>query len=374
MVSGLLTFPTLWCYLMILCSNPRASYISHQNDIDAAMRRVLTSGHYILGSEVLSFEAEFASYCETRFGIGVNNGTDAIQIALRACQIGPGDEVITVSHTAVATASAIAMTGATPIFIDIDDTDTMDPSAIEAAITPRTKAIVPVHLYGFPAAMNPIKKIATTHNLRIIEDCAQAHGARYHGTRVGGIGDMGCFSFYPTKNLGGIGDGGMIVTNDPALADRARAIREYGWNADRISEIGGINSRLDALQAAILRVKLRALDSDNQKRSDIAARYRDAIPPEYFATILPQTVPVYHLFVIHHPDRDALKTYLNHQGIGAAIHYTPPIHLHPAYSTSSCLPRTERAAQSVLSLPIYPELDHVTVDRIASLVTTFNKR
>jgi len=262
---------------MILCANPGAQYQAHKAEIDAAVARVLAGGWYILGEETRAFEAEFAAYIGVREAVGVGSGTDALQIALAACEIGAGDEVITVSHTAVATISAIEMAGATPVLVDIEpDFFTIDPAQIEAAITPRTKAIIPVHIYGQPANLDAVLEIASRHKLRVIEDCAQAHGAAFRGTRVGAHGDIACFSFYPTKNLGAIGDGGMVVTNDVALAERARLLREYGWAERYVSHISGRNSRLDELQAAILRVKLRRLDDDNQMRAQIAQTLEDS--------------------------------------------------------------------------------------------------
>jgi dTDP-4-amino-4,6-dideoxygalactose transaminase len=240
---------------MILCGNPKAQYLARRDEIDAALKRVLESGWYILGEEVKAFEEEFASYIGVSYGVGVGSGTEAIHLALVACGIGQGDEVITVSHTATATVAAIELAGATPVFVDIEpDFYTMDPAKLDAAITSRTKAIIPVHIYGQPADMDPILEVAKKHNLRLIEDCAQAHGAIYRGKRVGSLGDVGCFSFYPTKNLGAIGDGGMLVTNNIELAQKARLLREYGWTERDVSQFAGWNTRLDEVQAAILRV------------------------------------------------------------------------------------------------------------------------
>jgi dTDP-4-amino-4,6-dideoxygalactose transaminase len=337
---------------VILCSNPRAQYESHRADIDAAMARVLSAGRYILGAEVEAFENEFAAYCGVGHGVGVGSGTEALHIALAAAGVGAGDEVITVAHTAVATAAAIRMCGATPVFVDIDpNTYTIDPARIE--VTKKTKAIVPVHLYGHPADMDAIMAIASKHELLVVEDCAQAHGARDRGRRVGSIGDIAAFSFYPTKNLGAIGDGGAIVTNSKELAERARLLREYGWAERYVSSIEGWNSRLDEIQAAILRVKLRTLDADNQRRREIAARYERALEG-------PRTrkdaEPVYHLYVIASERRDALQQHLRERGIGALVHYPVPVHRQPAYLSHVSLPVTENAAKTVLSLPMYPEL------------------
>jgi dTDP-4-amino-4,6-dideoxygalactose transaminase len=345
---------------VILCSNPHAQYAAHRVEIDAAIARVLDSGRYILGGEVAAFEKEFAEYCGVAHAVGVGSGTEALHIALAAAGIGVDDEVITVAHTAVATAAAIRLAGATPVFIDINpETYTMEPSLIEAAITTRTKAIVPVHLYGHPVDLDAISEIARNRGLTLIEDCAQAHGARHRGRRVGSIGDAAAFSFYPTKNLGAIGDGGMVVTSSSDIAGRARLLREYGWAERYVSHIDGWNSRLDEVQAAILRVKLHSLDEDNRRRRAIAARYNAALRG------LPLTLPVardnvehvYHLYVVATQQRDELEQRLRGLGVGALIHYPVPIHRQPAYALPSLsLPASERAAETVLSLPMYPEL------------------
>jgi dTDP-4-amino-4,6-dideoxygalactose transaminase len=277
-----------------------------------------------------------------------------------SCGIGTGDEVATVSHTAVATVAAIELAGAKPVFVDIDPvTYTMEPDLLKKGITSKTKAVIPVHLYGHPAPMEDIRTIATEHDLCVIEDCAQAHGATYRGKRAGSFGDMACFSFYPTKNLGAIGDGGAIVTNDPELAEKARLLREYGWVERYVSHTPGWNSRLDEIQAAILRVKLRYLDEDNSARTRLADLYVKGLSET--GLILPGVCEnvehVYHLFVIGAPDRDRLLESLHSQNIGAAIHYPLPVHLQPAYEkTAESLPNTELAARQVLSLPMYPEL------------------
>ena len=306
------------------------------------------------------------------------SGTDALFLALTACNIGNGDEVITVSHTAVATVAAIDHTGATPVLVDISaDTYNIDPEKIKAAITPRTKAIIVVHLYGLPAAMDQILAIAKKNGLLLIEDCAQAHGARYRGKRVGSFGDIGCFSFYPTKNLGAIGDGGMIVTKSPELAEKVKLLREYGWKKRYISEISGYNSRLDEIQAAILRLKLQTLDNDNGRRRTIAQKYLSQIRSG--SIILPH-IPdnyesVYHLFVIRTQHRDVLQKYLLENGIQTLIHYPVPVHLQPAYTEKCKIPNpllnTEKAAMEILSLPIYPELSHENVDLVIDAITKF---
>lgn len=348
---------------MILCANPKAQYLAHRTEIDEAIRRVLEQGRYILGQEVRSLEAEFASFVGVAHGIGVGSGTEALHVALAACEVGPGDEVITVSHTAVATVSAIEQAGATPVLVDIEPNFyTLDPARLQSVITERTRAIIPVHIYGQPADLDPIMKIARERNLLVIEDCAQAHGARYRDQRVGSWGDIACFSFYPTKNLGAVGDGGMVVTNNPSLAERARLFREYGWAERYVSHLPGWNSRLDELQAAILRAKLPFLESDNEARRRIAEKYRGGLKDANIG--LPEiragATHAFHLFVIRSSRRDALQAYLKEKEIGALIHYPVPVHIQPAYrgrlKGSECLPETERVAREILSLPIYPEL------------------
>ena len=361
----------------ISAANPRAQYLSHQAEIDAALIAVIDSNRYILGPQTQAFEAELAGYIGVQYGVGVGSGTDALHIAIRACEIGPGDEVITVSHTAVATVAAIELAGATPVLVDIDPiTYTLDPAKLEAAITPRTRAVIPVHLYGGAADLDPILKIARERSLKVIEDCAQAHGALYHRRRVGSWGDVACFSFYPTKNLGAIGDGGLVITHNPAIADRLELLRQYGWRERYVSEIAGWNTRLDELQAAILRVKLRHLDADNDRRRQHAARYNELLSGVVTTPIeLPETKHVYHLYVIRHPQRDALAQFLHNQGIGSAIHYPVPIHLQPAYrgrlGDTGSLPETEKAAHEILSLPMYPELEESAVKTVANAIREF---
>jgi len=362
---------------MITFADPKAQYISRREIIDDAIMRVLESGHYILGHETEKFESAFAAYIEAEFSVGVGSGTDALHLALRAYGVEPGDEVITVSHTAVATVAAIAQTGATPILIDIDpQTYTIDPARIEPAITSRTKAIVPVHLYGHPAEMDEIMSIAHNHELKVIEDCAQATGATYKGRRVGSIGDAGCFSFFPTKNLGGLGDGGSIITSDAYIADRVKGLRQYGWRGDRISVEPGYNSRLDELQAAVLSVKLEFVDDDNRQRRKIATEYETALCGTglILPRFRPETEHAFHLYVVRTPNRDALVDWLRKDDITAAIHYTPAVHQQPAYEASSknqSLENTETAAREVLTLPIYPELDRGIQARVVSSVKKF---
>ena len=363
---------------MILCANPRMQYLARKGEIDEAVLRVLERGRYILGEEVKAFEDEFAAYIGVAHGIGVGSGTEALHLALAACGIGPGDEVITVSHTAVATVAAIEQAGAKPVLVDIEpDFYTIDPCRIAAAVTPKTKAIIPVHLYGQPVDLDPILEIAGEHGLKVIEDCAQATGAIYKGKRVGSYGDLACFSFYPTKNLGAIGDGGMVVTDQPELARLVGLLREYGWAERSISHIPGVNSRLDEVQAAILRVKLPYLDQDNTARARIAARYRAGLSD--CDMILPNcrqdASHVYHQYVVRTPRRDALKQHLKDKGIAALIHYPVPVHLQPAYrgrlAGNHMLSKTERAAREVLSLPIYPELTEDDQEAVIEAVRAF---
>ncbi len=364
-------------------SNPKAGYLAHQADIDAAIRRVMNSGWYILGKEVESFEQEFATYIGVKHAIGVANGTDALELSLRACDVGPGDLVFTVSHTAVATVAAIELAGAIPVMVDIDPISfTMDPQCLEATIahapagTP--KAIIPVHLYGHPADMSSILELANRHGLHVVEDCAQSHGAAIGSRKTGTWGDIAAFSFYPTKNLGALGDGGMIVTNKPVLAEQVRLLQQYGWRERYISDIPGGNSRLDEIQAAILRVKLRNLDIENKQRQKLALKYNALLQDLYIT--LPETRSgvghVYHQYVIRPPRRDALRNYLRQVGVGTLIHYPVPVHLQPAYRgrlAMAALPWTEQATRQVLSLPIFPELNPDQVQRVVECINFFYK-
>ncbi len=364
---------------MIPAANPRAQYLSHQPEIDAAIAAALDGNRYILGPQTQAFEQEFAAYLGVRFATGVGSGTEALHVAIRACGLGPGDEIITVAHTAVATVSAIELAGAQPVLVDIDPaTYTIDPGQIEKAITRHTRAIIPVHLYGAAADLNPIIDLARRHNLKVIEDCAQAHGARYASPDrvVGSFGDVACFSFYPTKNLGAIGDGGLVATNDPAIAENLNLLRQYGWRERYISEIAGWNTRLDELQAAILRVKLRHLDADNEKRRALAAIYDEQLAGVVTLPVEPvNTRHIYHLYVIRHPRRDALMQFLHERGIGTAIHYPVPIHLQPAYhgrlGEEGSLPETERAAREIVSLPMYPELSVESIKTVIQAIREF---
>ncbi len=358
-------------------SDPRAAYLAEREALDAAVARVLAGGRYILGEEVAAFEREFAAYIGRRHGIGVASGTDALVLALRAIGVSSDDYVVTVPHTAVATVAAIELAGAKPLLIDIDPaTCTMDASELArvlAAPPGRIACIIPVHLYGQAADLDAILPLARQHGVRVIEDCAQSHGATLGGRRLGSFGDLAAFSFYPTKNLGAFGDGGMILAEDDALAERVRVLREYGWRERYVSDIAGTNSRLDELQAALLRVKLAALDADNGRRRDIAAAY-----DEGFAG-LPLTLParrarathVFHQYVIRSSARDALRAALMRRGIGTNIHYPVPVHRQPAYAARlatgpSGLAESERAAREVLSLPIYPQLGAAAVGEVVA--------
>lgn len=368
--------------LKIQQANPRANYLSRKTEIDQAIARVLDSGWYILGREVSAFEQEFAAYLAVEFAVGVASGTDAIHLSLRACGVGPGDYVLTVPHTAVATVAAISMVGANPIFVDIDQDDfTMDPSCLEDAISKFAgkpiKAVVPVHLYGHPSDISTIVEIAKRHSLFVIEDCAQSHGALWNGEKTGSFGHMAAFSFYPTKNLGALGDGGMVVTGDRDLAEGVRLLREYGWEQRYVSKIKGVNSRLDELQAAVLRIKLRYLDVDNDHRRRLASLYQNFLAGSKL--VLPKTkdraVHVFHQYVIRSSERDALRAFLRSKGTETLIHYPTPVHKQPAYTGSLVggggLSRSEEAASQILSLPMYPELTESQVQTVAKQVLAF---
>jgi dTDP-4-amino-4,6-dideoxygalactose transaminase len=352
----------------------KRQYEAIKPELDAAAARVLASGWYILGAEVRAFEAAFAELCGVGHAIGVGNGTEALYLALAALGVGAGDEVITVANAAIYEPLTILQTGARPVFVDVDERSyTMEPELLEAAITPRTKAILPVHLYGRMADMNAIMDVARRHSLPVIEDCAQAHGAALNGRNAGGIGTFGCFSFYPSKNLGALGDGGAIVTDDSDLAAKLRRLRQYGWQERYYTtDAGGINSRLDEIQAALLHVKLRHLAPWNERRRTIARRYNELLADT--GLVLPDLIDerhVYHLYVVRAPDRDRLQARLRERGIGAVVHYPLPAHLQPVYqglAAPGSLPVTERLAHEVLSLPIYPELTDAEVDAVAAAV------
>jgi dTDP-4-amino-4,6-dideoxygalactose transaminase len=364
-------------------TDPRAGYLAQKKEIDVAIARVLDSGQYILGREVECFESAFSGFLGVAHGIGCASGTDAIELALRACGIAAGDLVLTVSHTAVATVAAIEHAGGTPVLVDIEPGGfAMDPAALEAALRRpppgRPAVVLPVHLYGEPVDLGAIGELARTHGLRIVEDCAQSHGALHHGRATGAIGDFGCFSFYPTKNLGALGDAGIVTTGDPALAVAAREIREYGWRERYVSARIGINTRLDPIQAAILAVKLPRLDADNRRRQAIAARYDDGLAR--LPLLLPPrragTSHVFHQYVVRSSERDRLREHLRAAAIGTGIHYPSPVHLHPAYRERipvgpSRLENSERAAGEILSLPIYPQLSDAAVDRVVAEIRRF---
>ncbi len=367
-------------YKVILTADPGAGYQALKEEIDAAIRSVLDGQAYILGEAVSRFETEFAQYVGVQHGVGVNNGTDAIHLALRALDIGPGDEVITVSHTAVATVAAIRMAGAMPVLADVHPiTRTIDPAAAGALITSRTKAIIAVHLYGQPADVDALLLLCEKHGLALVEDCAQAHAARWKGSMVGSFGRLAAFSFYPTKNLGAIGDAGMIVTRDSALAVKLRLVRQYGWEKPQYSIIEGWNSRMDPLQAAILSVKLRHLNDHTARRRKLAQRYNEHLKdlPIRLPAEGETTTHVYHLYVIELQDnatRDALRVHLAGRGIMAGIHYELGVHEQPAYRDrirTGTMAVTERLARTVLSLPLYPELTDQDQQRVSDAVQSF---
>jgi dTDP-4-amino-4,6-dideoxygalactose transaminase len=358
-----------------------AEYHELKTEIDAAVARVLESGHYVGGSEVTSLEAEFASYCGATHGVAVNSGTSALHLALLAAGIQPGDEVITVPFTFYATVAAIGYTGATPVYVDIDPaTFNIDAGKIEAAITERTRAILPVHLYGQCADMDPILEIARRHKLIVIEDAAQAHGAEYRGRRAGSMGDIGCFSFYPTKNLGAAGEGGMLTTNNPEYARTAALLRSWGEEQRYRPRLKGYNFRLPALQAGILRVKLRRLEQWIEARRAFAAGY-DGLLEDSSVTrphVMPNSRHVYCLYTIRASDRDALQRGLEAAGIQSAIHYPLPIHLMPAYTDARYkagnFPVAEASARTVLSLPLHPHMTMAQVEQVASGISKLAPR
>jgi dTDP-4-amino-4,6-dideoxygalactose transaminase len=357
----------------------KTQYLSIKDEIDTAVIKVLESTQFILGSEVASLEAEFAEYCNADYGVAVNTGTSALHLALLAVGIGAGDEVITVPFTFIATVAAIAYTGATPVFVDIDPVSyTIDVTQIEAAITERTKAILPVHLYGQPADMEPILEIARRHGLFVIEDAAQAHGAEYKGHRVGSIGDIGCFSFYPGKNLGAYGEGGMVTTRNAEFAATIRMLRDWGQERRYNHVLKGYNYRMDGIQGAILRVKLRYLDQWTEARRTHAAQYNQLLQGSLVKTpvVMPYSHHVYHVYAVRVSDRATLQQQLTEQEIQTGIHYPIPVHLQPAYADlgyqPGAFPHSEAAAQSVLSLPMHPELTAEQVTFVSKVVREAN--
>jgi len=349
----------------------KAQYLQIKSEIDSAVAGIIDRTEFVGGEQLRLFEEEFASYCEAAACVGVGNGTDAIFLALKALGIGPNDEVITAVNTFIATSEGITAAGATPVFVDVkEDTMLMDPGKLEASITPRTKAIIPVHLYGQPCEMEQIMEIAQAHKLKVVEDAAQAHGARWNGRRVGSIGDVACFSFYPGKNLGAYGDGGAVVSNDADLIARLRKFANHGSLTKYEHEIEGVNSRLDSLQAAILRVKLRHLEQWNEQRRSHAGAYlkglssTDLIP----VTVHENAETVWHLFVIRTLERQAFQKRLADQGINTGIHYPLPLHLQPAYAhlglSEGSFPIAERITREIVSLPMYPELSVTELDYV----------
>ena len=367
---------------MIPFGNPFASYSAHKLEIDQAIQRVMESGRYVLGQEVETFEHEFASFHEVDlYAVGVANGTDAIALSLKSLGLGQGDEIVTPSHTAVATIAGIEQAGCSPVFADINPrTRCIDPRSIEQKIGPNSRAIMPVHIYGQPCDMNAVKVIAQRKGLEVIEDCSQAHGAEINEKKVGTFGTLATYSCYPTKNLGGTGDGGVILCNGQKIAEQIKSLRQYGWNNQRESIITGFNSRLDEMQAAILRVKLKHLSEDNKKRRAIADQYDDAFKD------LPITLPhrpknelhAMHLYVIECDNRDTFLKYLRNRGIGASLHYSLPVHKHTAYSKriygGDELPHTEAFYKKNLTLPIFPELTQESIDMITSGVQGWFKQ
>lgn len=373
---------------LILQTNPKEDYLAYKNEIDEAINRVLVNGWYILGQEVKEFEKEFATYLNVGYCFGVASGTDALVVALKACGIGIGDTVLTVSHTAVATVSAIELTGATPVFVDIcKETYTMDPDKLEQTldhlfsdaryINLRPKAIIPVHIYGHPVDISRIIYLAKQYNLFVIEDCAQSHGATINGKLTGSFGDIAAFSFYPTKNLGALGDGGAVVTNNEVLAEKVGMIREYGWKERYLSDIPGMNSRLDELQAAILRIKLKYLAASITRREEIANFYNQHF--NNLPLVLPHTQSGYrhafHLYVIRTQQRDSLKNYLWVNKIHTLIHYPVPVHLQIAYKDRLPQPLplevTEQISHELLSLPNYPQLSDNQLQTVVDILCLF---
>ena len=353
----------------------KAQYQSIKPEIDAAVSRVLENCQFVLGEEVAGFEREFSRYCGAAECVALNSGTSALHLALLAAGVGPGDEVITVPFTFVATVAAILYTGARPVLVDIEPRSfNMNPAAIEAAITPRTKSIMPVHLYGQPADMDPILEIARRNGLVVIEDAAQAHGAKYKGRTAGTLGDIGCFSFYPTKNLGASGEGGAVTTGNPEYAMKIRMLRDWGQDSKYHHLLRGFNYRMEGLQGAILRVKLRHLEQWTDARRGVATQYNGRLADSGLR--LPEEISwarhVYHVYSVRVRDRDALQAGLQAEGVQTAIHYSIPAHLQPAYADlgngKNSFPESELAAKEVLALPVYPELSEDAIDRVCSAV------
>ncbi len=349
-----------------------------KTEIVDAVQRVLNTGQFILGGELQAFEEEFAEYCGTRHCVGVGSGTDALHLALRAFGVGPGDEVITAANTFIATAFAICHAGATPVLVDIEaDGNNMDVRQLERAITPKTKAVIPVHLFGQPANMDAIREIAGEHGLIVVEDACQAHGALYRGIRIGSLGDAACFSFYPAKNLGALGDGGAIVTNNDQVAEQARILRNCGQSIKNQHPVVGFNSRLDTLQAAVLRIKLRHLDTWNKQRRNAAALYNKLLADSGIGLPHEQqgTEHVYHLFVIQHDRRDELHSYLSSHDIACGTHYPMAIHEQPPFANVTTVPDGAPLAiarsRRILSLPMSPDITEEAIHEVASAIKSF---
>lgn len=377
----------------VLPADLRAEYLACKEEIDRAIHDVLESGWYIGGETVAGFEDSFARFLGVDHAAGVASGTDALHLALRACGVGPGDAVLTVSHTAVATVAAIELAGATPVFVDVDPVRfTMDPEHLEAVITgwhrqrsggkvAKLKAVIPVHLYGQPADMPAICRVAEEYDLLVIEDASQAHGAEIADRKIGTWGDVAAFSCYPTKNLGAMGDAGVLVSRSDALAEKARLLREYGWRERYISELPGMNSRLDPIQAAVLSVKLRHLPESTRRRREIAHRYTEllgdgapVVPPVEYADCM----HVYHQYVVRTSQRDALRDYLKRRGIGTQVHYPMPVHLQPAYRErlplpEGGLPATESVCRDIVSLPVGPHLADSDVNAVAAAIRAWGR-
>jgi dTDP-4-amino-4,6-dideoxygalactose transaminase len=357
----------------------KAQYHSIHDQVDAALAEVIESSRFVGGAAVEAFEAEFAHACGVKHAVGVGNGTDALQVALRACGVGSGDEVITAAFTFMATAEAIVNAGARPVFVDVDETYTLDVNQVADRITARTKAILPVHLYGQPADIDPLMELAQRHGLVVVEDAAQAHGARYKGRRVGSLGHIACFSFYPSKPLGAYGDAGAVLTNDDRWAQQVRTICDHGRTGYYQHDLIGCNSRLDALQAAVLRVKLQHLDEWNAARRGVALHYAELLASS--GLILPYVAPerehVYHLYVVRARDREGLRQHLQQAGIGTGLHYPGPLHLQPAYAflgyQRGSLPNTEAWADQILSLPMYAEMTPCQVSEVAAAIGAFER-
>lgn len=363
---------------MIVMNDFKKEYASIKPEVDAALQRMLESGWYILGKEVENFEKAFANYQGSQYCVGVANGLDALMISLMALGVGKGDEVLTVSNTAVATVLAITNAGATPVFVDVNENYLMDVTKVEEKITSKTKAIVPVHLFGQMVDMEKLTEIAKKHNLVIVEDACQAHGAKQNGKRSGSIGQTGAFSFYPTKNLGAFGDGGAIVTNDDEIYEKCKMLRNYGQRNRYYHEIKGINSRLDEMQAAILSVKLNHLEEYVSKRNEIAGWYNEAlkdIAQIKLPKVQRENYHAYHLYVIHAENRDGLLKHLVDNGVQSLIHYPVPVHQQQCYAEYNdiSLPKTEEFSKTIVSLPIHPFLTEEEVKQVAQTIRAFYK-